>query len=131
VRTSRRKLRAFTLIELLAASICLASASIGVLSALRFANDRSIAARYRLLASQRAASEIDLARGKALSSTLAAGTTVQTLNNTGIPGPLTVTTTIAAVTGSPDLYTVRAVSSWNGASQSVTFDSLVRFGNVN
>jgi hypothetical protein len=62
---------------------------------------------------------------------LVAGTTVQNLNNTGISGPLTVTTTIAAVGGTPDLYTVHVVSSWNGGTKAVTLDSIVRYGDVN
>jgi type II secretory pathway pseudopilin PulG len=129
-RQIRATSSAFTLLELLVATICLAGASIGVLSALRFSNDRAVAAKYRLIATQYASTQIETAKGKALASTLTSGTTVQNLSNTGVPGALTVTTTTAAVGGTPDLYTVHVVASWNSGSSSVTFDTIVRYGDV-
>lgn len=127
----RKQAHGFTLVEHLVASICLAGASVGILSALRFVGDQSLTSQYRLIAMQNAASKIELARGQAFASGLTVGTTTSTLNNTGIPGPLTVTTTVTAVAGTPDLYTVRAVASWNGGAKAVTLDSIVRYGNVN
>lgn len=121
---------AFTLLEMLVATICLAGASIGVLSALRFSNDRAVAAKYRLIALQMASTQIESAKGKALASTLTAGTNVQNLANTGVPGTLSVTTTTTAVGGSPDLYTVHVVASWNSGGASVTLDTIVRYGSV-
>lgn len=116
---------------MLIATICLAGSAIGILSALRFCNDRGLQARYRLIALQRAATEIEKAKGQALGSTLTAGTTNQNLSNTGVPGTLTVSRTVTAVGGTPDLYTVQVVSAFNGGAQAVTLTCLVRYGDVN
>lgn len=126
-----RRRSGFSLIELLTACICLAGASVGVLSALRFSNDRAILSKHRLIALHYAASQIELAKGRAVASTLVAGTTSQNYTNTGVAGTLSVATTISAVAGTPDLYTVHVVAGWNSGAQAVTLDSIVRYGDVN
>lgn len=120
----------FALLELLTATICLAGASIGILAALRFSNDRAVTAKYRLIAMQYAATQIESAKGRGFEGTLTAGTTNQNLSNTGVVGSLSVVTTTTAVAGAPDLFTVHVVASWNTGAASVVLDSIVRNGNV-
>ncbi|MFI5385380.1 MAG: hypothetical protein ACHQ50_04580 [Fimbriimonadales bacterium] len=106
-----RKRRGSTLLEMLLAATCLAAAAIGVLGALRFANDRTITARYRTIALQLVRTNLETAIGQATSGYLAAGTTTQTLTNTGIPATVTVTTTATPV-GATDRFSITSQATW-------------------
>ena len=124
--TQRRKRFAFTLIELLVAVVCLASASSGVLAALKYGSDKTIGARQRALAMQNACSTMDSAKSDAFNSLLVAGTTVTTPTITGIPGTVTVTKTITQQ-GATALYNASVTVQWTYESQSsiVTLETVL------
>src|SRR5438105_1899415 len=90
--TTRRQ--AFSLLELLLSVVCLAASSAGVLSALKYGNDKTVCARQRELAMLTACTQMDGAKSDAFNTLLAAGTTITTPTVTGIPGTVTVTKTI-------------------------------------
>lgn len=111
--------RGFTLVELLLAVVCLASASAGVLSAVRYANDKTVGARQRELALLTACSQLDGAKSDAFNNVLAAGTTVTTPSVSGIAGTVTVTKTITQQ-GITPLHNVTVQVQWSFASQTQT-----------
>lgn len=121
---------------MLVAAICLGGASVGVLSALRFANDRDAVAKYRTIALQLVRSNIEAAVGQAQMGSLSAGTTTQTTSTSGIPYSVTITTTTTAVAGT-DRLTVLAKAQWTQnatggtSTQTVQLNTIVRQLNAN
>lgn len=128
--------RGSTLLELLLAATCLAAAAVGVLAALRFANDRTMVSRYRTIALQLVRTSMETSIGQATGGYLVPGATTQTLDNTGIPATVTLTTTTAAVAGT-DRLTINSKATWtqltsNGASpQTVQLYTIARSLNAN
>jgi prepilin-type N-terminal cleavage/methylation domain-containing protein len=121
----------FSLIELLLAVVCLAVSSGGVLSALKYANDKTIGARQRAIALVTACSQLDGAKSDAFNNVIASGTTIVNSAVSGIPGTTTVTKTIAQQ-GTTPLFNVTVQVQWTFQSQpqSVTLETVLWKGNV-
>jgi len=116
---------------MLVAATCLAGASVGVLAAMRFTNDRAIIARNRTIALQIVRTNIETAVGQAAGGYLTAGTVTQTLTTSGIPASVTVTTTTTAV-GATDRFTIQANATWTqltsggSSTQTVQLNTIAR-----
>lgn len=118
--------------ELLIATVCLAGASIGILSALRFSSDNLSVCRQRSIALQLVKSEIEKQRGAASSGTITASSATQNLINSGIPATVSLTTTVTRV-GTTALFDVSTSASWTASTywgsqdQTIRLDTRVRF----
>ncbi|HVT14047.1 MAG TPA: prepilin-type N-terminal cleavage/methylation domain-containing protein [Fimbriimonadaceae bacterium] len=103
--------RAFTLLELLVATACLAVTAIGILAAIGFSDTQNVLSRQRLIALSIASSEIEVQRSNAYGDALVAGVYNTNLSGSGLPSPATKTTTITA-TSDPTVFNITVQVSW-------------------
>jgi type II secretory pathway pseudopilin PulG len=120
------KRHGFNLLELLLAVVCLAASSAGVLSALKYGNDKTVGARQRELALMTACTQMDGAKSGAFNNTLVVGTTITNPSVTGIAGTVTVTKTITQQ-GLTDLYNVSVTVQWTyeSVAQTTTLETVL------
>lgn len=112
MRSARRGLRAFTLLELLVATVCLAVTALGILAAVGFADSQNVLSRQRLIALSIATSQMETYRSKGYADSLAAGVFALNLDSTsGLPLPATRTVTVSA-TSDPNVFNVTVQVAW-------------------
>ena len=105
-------LRAFTLIELLMATVCLAAASLGALEALRYSNDKSALTRQRSAVMHYACSQMEMMKSESFNGTLASRIASNTIVIPGMSVPATLSTTVSQI---PDttLFNVNVTVRWS------------------
>jgi prepilin-type N-terminal cleavage/methylation domain-containing protein len=127
----RSQKRGFTLVELLIATLCLSTTSLGILAAISFTDNQNNLSQQRLKALSIATSDMENCRAQGFSGTLVAGVVTKTLNGVGLPTPASETITTSA-TSDPGLFTVGVQVSWtipNGSgaiTRVVSLDTALR-----
>lgn len=109
--SAQRASRAFTLVELLVATICLSITAFGILAAIGFADSQNTLSRQRMQALSIAASTMEGYRSKAYSNQLAAGTFTTSLSGTTLPKPAQQIVTITP-TADPVVFNVTVQVNW-------------------
>ncbi len=109
---TRRRTRATTLVELLITAAFLGYCATTVITATYATYEYAITARNRLIALSLAETRIAELRAQARTAPLIPGITTQTLTGTGIPKPVTLTTSITNYGTLSDLFDVVVSVRW-------------------
>ena len=112
-----KRAHAFTLVELLVATVCLSITALGILTAIAFSDNQNVLSRQRMRALSIASSAMEGYRSKAYGNHLVAGVYTSDLTGTGLPQPATETDTISA-TSDPLVYSVTVQVSWTATISS-------------
>ncbi len=119
------------MVELLVATICLAVTAMGIISAIGFGNTQNVLARQRMIALSLASSEMEKFRSKAYYSSITATDSTVTLQNTGLPSPTSIHTTVSA-TADPKVFNLTVQINWTvliqsgNVTRSIRLDSVMR-----
>lgn len=110
---TRRRTRATTLVELLITAAFLGYSATAIITASAATYEYALAARNRLIALSLADTRIAELRAQARTGPLTPGITVQNPTGTGIPTPVTLTTSIAPYGTFSDLFDVVVSVRWD------------------
>ena len=125
----------FTLVELLCCLAFLSLAVYPMLSCITYSIKSVLRAQDQMMVMGLVQDAIENQRATAYTSALTPGTTSTTSTPTGMLESVTVTTTIALVSGYTDLYSVQVTGTWqdasiNGTTGTITVTTYMRAPHV-